>query len=609
MKESVIQTLQPGFKLRSKERTYQIVKVLGSGSFGITYLAKADVSIGNITSSMPFAIKEHFVSASCYRGDDGTTVCAVPTAKSDVSDSLTDFITEANRLKKLCLKSRNIVSVNETIEANDTAYYVMEYLDGGTPSKCSEEEAISIILQIARALETIHKEQVLHLDLKPDNIVLKTNDRNETYPVLIDFGISKHFDSNGNPTSRLKAKGASSGYAPQEQYTEVKAFSPKYDIYALGAVLFYLCTGKNPPDAFNISPNQLELKKELEGKVSLNVGHAILGAMMPSSFERTPTIAQFCANLIGTDSSSTQNDLNSTLVIDGQSQTYENKSAEDESYSHGDSRSANTQLINLEKKGNRLERFFNSVIFKKYKKERDGHYDIYDYAKIEQQAELNSFYGWRKWIFPIMIVGTQHNDSINARSTLINLFFQKLDRFKYSDSKKILPFLIDTINEINNQLQCGSNNTALEQYSIALLCLTDIGAICINNGLTKVYQIRKGKVIYEVWDQSKATEIMLQGAISKEQCALHPWRNQSSSLIGVPSLRIQNKILSYKRGDQFVLISGEECSVFEEYSLHDNFKIPTLNFEKMNEIISQATIDSKSKLGYGLSLVTAIQHS
>lgn len=301
--EKASQTLPigKGYKLRSKEREYEIVRVLGSGSFGITYLAKAKVSVENISITMSFAIKEHFISASCYRGEDGATVLTVPTAKSDVVDSRADFITEANRLKKLCLKSRNIVSVNETFEANGTAYYVMEYLDGGSPSKCPEDEAVSIVMQVADALRQIHDEHVLHLDLKPDNIVLKTNERKETYPVLIDFGISKHFDSKGRPTSSLSAKGASPGYAPQEQYAGVNEFSPKYDIYSLGAVLFYLCTGKNPPDAFKISPNQQELKRELTGKVSAKVEKAILNAMKPSALERTPDIQRFRDDLMGID--------------------------------------------------------------------------------------------------------------------------------------------------------------------------------------------------------------------------------------------------------------------------------------------------------------------
>lgn len=312
-KTTSTQVLLPGFRLQSKDRKYEIVKVLGAGSFGITYLAATKVSIGNVSTTIKFAIKEHFMSASCYRGDDGATVNIVPSAKTDVVDSRADFITEANRLKKLCLKSRNIVSVNETFEANGTAYYVMEFLDGGNPSRCSEKEAVTIIMQIADALNEIHNEHVLHLDLKPDNIVLKTNDKNETYPVLIDFGISKHFDSKGRPTSSLSAKGASPGYAPQEQYAGVNEFSPKYDIYALGAVLFYLCTGQNPPDAFKISPNQQELKKELTGKVSPTIEKTILNAMKPAAMDRTSSIKQFCDDLMGIDFTPVLNISSSTL--------------------------------------------------------------------------------------------------------------------------------------------------------------------------------------------------------------------------------------------------------------------------------------------------------
>ncbi len=294
---SSIPVLPPGTKLRSKDRVYEIVEVLGSGSFGITYKAIAKVSIENISTTLKFAIKEHFLSASCYRGEDGVTVLSLPQAKSDVVESRSDFITEANRLRQLCRKSRNIVSVNETFEANGTAYYVMDYLDGGSLAQCSEDEAISIVGQIANALSEIHKEKLLHLDIKPANIVLKKDDYGKTYPVLIDFGISKHFDSKNKPTSKLGAKGASPGYAPQEQYADVTEFSPKYDIYALGAVLYYLCTGKNPPDAFKISPNQQELKVRLRGKVSSKVETAILNAMKPSAMERTPNIQQFCEEL------------------------------------------------------------------------------------------------------------------------------------------------------------------------------------------------------------------------------------------------------------------------------------------------------------------------
>lgn len=299
--QTSISALPSGYKLHSKNRIYEIVRVLGTGSFGITYLATSKVLIGNISTTVKFAIKEHFMSSSCYRSDDGATVLTVPTAKNDVTLFRTDFIREANRLRNLCQKSRNIVSVNETFEANGTAYYVMEFLDGGNPSRCPEEDAVSIVMQIADALKVIHKEHVLHLDIKPGNIVLKTDLNNETYPVLIDFGISKHFDEKNRPTTSFTAKGVSPGYAPQEQYAGVSEFSPKYDIYALGALLFFLCTGKNPPDAFKISAGQDELKEKLDPNLSSAVTKTILNAMKPDAKDRTASIEQFCDDLTGSD--------------------------------------------------------------------------------------------------------------------------------------------------------------------------------------------------------------------------------------------------------------------------------------------------------------------
>ena len=552
---------------------------------------------------MQFAIKEHFVSASCYRGNDGITVCAVPTAKLDVTESRTDFITEAERLKKLCLKSRNIVSVNETFEANDTAYYVMEYLDGGTPSKCSEKEAISIILQIASALEIIHKEHVLHLDLKPDNIVLKTNDKNETYPVLIDFGISKHFDSNGNPTSRLKAKGASSGYAPQEQHTEVKAFSPKYDIYALGAVLFFLCIGKNPPDAFNISPNQYEIRRELDGKVSSKVEQAILGAMMPSAFERTPTIAQFRTNLIGTDSTFAQNYFDSPLDLDDQSQLFEDKKIVNESYSSDAHSCANTQPINLGKKGNNLEKFINSVFFRKSKKEHVNNYDIYDYAIVEQHAEQYSFCAWHKWIFPLIIVGTQHYDSTYTYSEFCKFIYNSLDKCTSKSPQKIRSFLIRTLSNFHkNNFRESQSNIAPKKFSVALLCLTDTGALCINCGVTKIFHKRNDEILYEADDQ-------VGPFFSEEEKLRNPSRNITESAVGDSHVYLQNKIIPYKKGDQFILISGEGRNTFTKSGWHKILKSTSNDFELMNAMISQVNSKSDSKLGYGFSIITTTCNS
>ena len=284
-------------------RKYKILEVLGAGGFGITYKAVAEVKLENgMTASMFFAIKEHFMKG-CYRDTDRTRVLCPPTLKGDMEQSREDFRTEAERLMKLNGQSPHIVKVNEWFDANGTRYYAMEYLDGQTLEQyvggrpLPEAKALSLLLPVARAVELVHKERLLHLDIKPDNIVLKTDlVSGAVFPVLIDFGLAKHFDGKGRPTSHLVAKGATEGYAPMEQYGEIDHFAPEIDVYALGATLFYLLTGKNPPKAFEME-TVASLPCKLPPDVSPRVRQAVAGAMQPIKTSRTQTVAEFIAAL------------------------------------------------------------------------------------------------------------------------------------------------------------------------------------------------------------------------------------------------------------------------------------------------------------------------
>lgn len=289
--------LKIGTILRSPSQEYKIEKFLGAGSFGITYLATSKVKHGNVTFTVKFAIKEHFME-SCFRDDNGVLVHCTPTSQRNVEQSRKDFINEAKRLQQICQHSRNIVHVNEAFEANGTAYYVMEYLDGGSPKQTDEKSAIEIIQQVAEAVSILHKNKLLHLDIKPDNIVLKSSENGDTYPVLIDFGITKHFDEKGNPTSSPNAKGISQGYAPIEQNDVIREFAPTLDIYALGATLLYLLTGKNPPSSVKlIDPSQRELRALIPSTVSPVTRNAILRAMSPNKNDRPQSVKAFLNDL------------------------------------------------------------------------------------------------------------------------------------------------------------------------------------------------------------------------------------------------------------------------------------------------------------------------
>ena len=290
-KEIIANSLPPKFKLHSDAYVYEIKDILGSSSFCITYLATGIAKNGNGTSSQRFAIKEYFVPRYCHRENDGATVFMMHT----VSHQANVFFDDAYRLMNVCRRSRNIVNVTDVFRANETVYYVMEFLDGEILSKCTETEAVSVVFQIAKALDEMHHENVFHLNLMPDNIVMVPDlDKNgERYPVLIDFGLTEPIF-----TMDRSFHHGPIGYTYPGQISGDVIRTPINDIYALGAVLYFLVTNEEPP----LLPRQEELKEKLDGKVSLNVEKAILNAMKLNGRERTPSIRQFCKELVCTDS-------------------------------------------------------------------------------------------------------------------------------------------------------------------------------------------------------------------------------------------------------------------------------------------------------------------
>ena len=243
--------LQPGTVIHGTHNDYRIERVLGQGSFGITYVANVRLKgrLGAIESAAMVAIKEFFLRDVSSR--NGLRVFSVSDSTL-CSDYRRDFLREAQNLSRL--DNDHIVKVLETIEENDTVYYVMEYLSGGnldqhilSHGKLSCREALDIAIQIGEALKCMHAQHMLHLDLKPLNVM-----RGEDgHIVLIDFGLSKCFGADGQPESSTRIGQGTTGYAPIEQHSFKKAdgFMPTLDIYALGATLFKMLTGCVPPEA------------------------------------------------------------------------------------------------------------------------------------------------------------------------------------------------------------------------------------------------------------------------------------------------------------------------------------------------------------------------
>lgn len=270
---------------------YRIEGVLGQGGFGITYLAS------QVALNRKVTIKEFFMKELCNR-DEQTSQVSVPSMGSvdTVARFRAKFVKEAQTIA--ALNNPHIIHIHDIFEENGTAYYVMDYLSGGSLSDLvqrngvlAEATALGYIRQVADALSYIHARNINHLDIKPSNVLIDGNGN----AVVIDFGLSKRYDETGSQTSTTPV-GISHGFAPIEQYQPggVSTFSPATDIYSLGATLYKLLSGQTPPNATALLDADLDLSRL---SASPTTKAAIVAAMQPKRKGRPQTIEAFIAML------------------------------------------------------------------------------------------------------------------------------------------------------------------------------------------------------------------------------------------------------------------------------------------------------------------------
>lgn len=291
--------LPVGSVLRSGKREYRVEAVLGKGGFGITYKVSAMEQVVQIPVRVEFAMKEFFMDG-CLRDASGKVSTAA--TKGEAADGLKDFISEARRLNSLCGQCRNIVPVDEVFEANGTACYVMEFLDGGSLADYVKKQgalsvgaAKKILKPVADAVAFLHCNRITHLDIKPGNIMFRSNGE----PVLIDFGLAKHYDRRGNATTTVRTLAYSAGFSPAEQYVGLKQFSPQSDVYALAATFANMLTGKTPPEAIDLEFSLNDWSVCLPEEVRPAVVHA----MAYSRKDRTLSVCDFVKELYGNEPS------------------------------------------------------------------------------------------------------------------------------------------------------------------------------------------------------------------------------------------------------------------------------------------------------------------
>ena len=274
---------------------YRIVKTLGRGGFGITYLAE------QVNLHRMVCIKEFFPKDYFKRDDNNSSISLLSASfRENMSRFKAKFVKEAQTIADL--EHPNIVGVKDVFEENNTAYYIMDYVEGESLSemvkRCGamgERDAVAYIKQVASALEYIHSKQIMHLDVKPANIMVRRDDNSA---ILIDFGLSKHYDATSGEATSTTPVGVSHGYAPMEQYQDggVRSFAPETDIYSLGATLYFLVTGETPPPSVDIAERGLDMPVGL----AQNISNVILCSMHYWRKDRPHSISEFIALLDGT---------------------------------------------------------------------------------------------------------------------------------------------------------------------------------------------------------------------------------------------------------------------------------------------------------------------
>ena len=274
---------------------YTIEGVLGQGGFGITYLGIDELHEKKV------AIKEFFPQGIVTRNieyQDTVTVTFVG-EKDNYEKGKERFLKEARTMAKFS-KDEGIVKALDFFEINNTAYIVMEYLEGITlkqylreNQRIAPEDLIELLVPLIESLDEIHSQGMIHRDISPDNIMVLPDGRIK----LMDFGAARDYTEFGEKSLSIVLK---PGYAPPEQYQTHGIQGPWTDIYALCATMYKCITGENPPDAIErVMDDSLKKISEFGIVIPTQEEAAIIKGMSVSAKDRYQDIKDLCEDLYG----------------------------------------------------------------------------------------------------------------------------------------------------------------------------------------------------------------------------------------------------------------------------------------------------------------------
>lgn len=273
-------------------KRYIVGEVIGYGGFGVTYIG------WDAALEQRVAIKEYFPNEFCARALGEDHVSPYSGSKSEQFESgKIKFLSESKCLSKLS-DVEGIVKIQECFEENNTAYIVMEYLEGKTLKALIEEQgkidvdtAICMIKPVLSALERVHNEGIIHRDIAPDNIFIT----NDGILKIIDFGASKFATTKHSKSLSVVLK---PGYSPEEQYRSKGEQGTWTDVYAVAATFYKMITGVTPEDAMERNVDDgLKAPSKLGVKIGKNIENSILNALNVKVEGRTKTVREFLDDL------------------------------------------------------------------------------------------------------------------------------------------------------------------------------------------------------------------------------------------------------------------------------------------------------------------------
>ena len=290
--EENLHCLRKGTRLIGR---YTIEGVLGQGGFGITYLGIDELHEQKV------AIKEFFPQGIVTRNieyQDTVTVTFVG-EKDNYEKGKERFLKEARTMAKFS-KDEGIVKALDFFEINNTAYIVMEYLEGITlkqylreNQRIAPEDLIELLVPLIESLDEIHSQGMIHRDISPDNIMVLPDGRIK----LMDFGAARDYTEFGEKSLSIVLK---PGYAPPEQYQTHGVQGPWTDIYALCATMYKCITGENPPDAIErVMDDHLKKISAFGIPVLPQIEEAIIKGMSVAANDRYQNVGDFCEDLYG----------------------------------------------------------------------------------------------------------------------------------------------------------------------------------------------------------------------------------------------------------------------------------------------------------------------